>query len=81
MKPGDIVQVYRKFRVYNAVLDQDMFLIPGNICLLTRYKYTKEQYPMYDYFDVQLYTLGRNWTTTLIVENEQGVSDFIKVKK
>ena len=84
MKPGNIVQVYRRFRVYGINMSQDMFLNPGDVCLLTDFKYIQEQHPNFSvmpYFKVKVYTGGRSWTATLNVANEQGIGDFMRIKK
>ena len=88
MKPGDLIQIQRRFRVHEAfpshsqrriVLPQLMYLNPGDICLLMDLHYDKEEYPIYDYFKVNLYIAGKIWTTTITIENENGIKDFLKV--
>ena len=89
MNPGDIVQVQRRFRVFERELDRrdpkkiqeivSLVLSPGDIYLLTKLIYHDQEYPHYNYVTIELLVAGRTWITTVTLDQIFELEQFIKV--
>jgi hypothetical protein len=94
MKAGDLVQVQKHFRVVqcgchhspevmNRLSDYEIFpslsLQPGEVYLLTDFYIGKETYPIYSYCEITILAAGKKWETTLSIDNDNEIDDFIKV--
>ena len=89
MNPGDMVQIHRAFRLFEreiAVRDPkqmqeivSMMVTPGEIYLLTKLVYHKQEYPQYDYVTIELLIAGRTWLTTMTLDDIYELDQFIKV--
>ena len=88
MKPGNMVQVQRAFRVFERVVDRrdpktmqeivSLMVSPGEIYLLTKIEYHKQEYPQYDYVTIELLIAGRTWLTTITLDDKHELDKFIK---
>ena len=90
MKPGDIIQVQKHFRVqacgrppvYSSE-DYELFpslsLQPGEVYLLLDFYLGKEEHPVYDYFEITILAAGKQWEATITIDNENEIDDFIQV--
>ena len=89
MNPGDLVQIQRAFRVFERELARrdpktmqeivSIMLGPGEIYLLTKLVYHKQEYPQYDYVTIELLVAGRTWLTTMTLDDVYELDQFIKV--
>ena len=90
MKAGDLIQVQKPFRVQqcghhviNRLSDYELFpslsLQPGEVYLLLDFYLGKEAYPIYDYFDITILAEGKQWETTITIDHDNEIDDFIKV--
>ena len=86
MKPGDMVQIQRPFRMF-AREDPSKFnpniesivAMPGEVYLLTKIIYHDEEYPQYDYITVELLIAGKTWMTTVTADDVYEIEQFIKI--
>ena len=89
MKPGDMVQVQRPFRLFNQELSkvdsrsfnnniESIVAMPGEVYLLTKLIYHEEQYPQYDYITVELLIAGKTWLTTVTTDDVYEIEQFIR---
>jgi len=90
MKPGDLIQIQKTFRVQQSVqqsmnrlhgpeLFPTLTLQAGEIYLLTDFYTGKETYPIYSYFEITILAAGQQWETTITIDNDDEIDDFIKV--
>ena len=88
MKPGDIIQIQRPFRVFERELSKkdpkevqsivSIMMQPGEIYLLTKLVYHEEDYPQYNYATIELLIAGRTWLTTMTLDYGHELKAFIK---
>ena len=88
MKPGDIIQVQRPFRVFEREINRrdpnamqeivSMMVSPGEIYLLTKLVYHKQEYPQYNYVTIEMLVAGRTWLTTMTLDDIYEIEQFIK---
>ena len=89
MKPGDLIQVQKRFQVQqcghhmNRLGDYEIFpslsLHPGEVYLLTDFYVGEEEYPVYNYFEITILADGTKWETTISIDDENEISSFIKL--
>ena len=90
MKPGDLIQIQKAFRVQqsgqqsmNRLHDYELFptltLQPGEVYLLTDFYTGEETYPIYNYFEIEILAAGQQWETTITIDNDDEIDDFIQV--
>ena len=88
MDPGDMVQVQKSFRLFEQELynrrDSEKFhnisslmTLPGEIYLLTKLIFHKQDYPQYDYVTIELLIAGRTWLTTITIDDVEDLNQFI----
>ena len=89
MKPGDMVQIQRPFRLFNKELSsrdpkkfndniRSIVTMPGEVYLLTKLIYHEEAYPNYDYITVELLIAGKAWITTVTTDDVYEIEQFVK---
>tara|TARA_Y100000385_G_C13070531_1_gene628829 strand:+ start:40 stop:333 length:294 start_codon:yes stop_codon:yes gene_type:complete len=89
MKSGDLIQIQKNIRVQqcgqhsmNRLSDYELFptltLQPGEVYLLTDFYIGEEQYPVYNYFEITILAAGQQWTTTVTIDDENEIDDFIQ---
>ena len=89
MKPGDLIQIQKAFRVYecgshniNRLSDYELFpslyLQPGEVYLLTDFYTGNEEYPVYNYFNITILAAGKQWEATITIDSDE-ISDYISV--
>ena len=89
MKPGDVVQIQRPFRLFNKELSKSdpkkfnnniksIVTMPGEVYLLTKLIYHEEEYPNYDYITVELLIAGKTWLTTVTTDDVYEIEQFIR---
>ena len=90
MKSGDLIQIQKNFRVQqcgkkamNRLDDYELFptlsLQPGEVYLLTDFYKAYEAYPIYSYFEITVLVAGQQWETTITIDNENEIDDYIQV--
>jgi hypothetical protein len=89
MNPGDMIQIQRRFRVFERGLsDRDarkmqeivsIMVSPGDVYLLTKLLYHMQEYPQYNYATIELLVGGKTWITTITLDKEYEIEGFIKV--
>jgi len=90
MKAGDLIQIQRPIRVHqrgpnkmNGLNDYftipSLHLQPGEIYLLTDFYKAKEDYPIYNYFQFAILAAGQQWETTITIDHDNEIADFINV--
>lgn len=90
MKSGDLIQIQKHFRVQqcgqhsmNRVHDYELFptisLQAGDVYLLTDFYVGEESYPIYSYFEITILAAGKQWGTTITIDHDNEIDDFIKV--
>lgn len=88
MNPGDIVQIQKPFRLFEREMAgkdpkqmQEIVSImiwPGEIYLLTKLLHHEEKYPIYNYATIELLVAGRTWMTTMTLDEEHEIKEWIK---
>ena len=90
MKSGDLIQIQKNFRVQqcgqqsmNRLHDYELFptltLQAGEVYLLTDFYIGEETYPIYNYFEIAILVAGQQWETTITIDNDDEIDDFIQV--
>ena len=90
MKTGDLIQIQKTFRVQqagqhsmNRLSDYELFptltLQTGEVYLLTDFYIGEETYPIYNYFEITILAAGQQWETTITIDNDDEINDFITV--
>ena len=90
MKVGDLIQIQRTIRVHQCSPNKmngldDYFTIPslhlqpGEIYLLTDFYRAEEDYPIYNYFQFAILAAGQQWETTITINHDNEIADFINV--
>ena len=90
MKSGDLIQIQKSFRVQqcgqqsmNRLRDYELFptliLQAGEVYLLTDFYIGEEPYPVYNYFEITILAAGQQWTTTVTIDNENEIDNYISV--
>jgi hypothetical protein len=89
MHAGDLVQIQKHIRVHecghvvNRLDDHELLpslnILPGEVYLLTDFFYGEESYPIYNYFEITILAAGRKWETTITIDSEDEIDDFIRV--
>lgn len=89
MKVGDLIQIQKNIRVQqcghamNRLDDYELFpslsLQPGEVYLMTDFYVGEETYPIYSYFEITILAAGKQWETTITIDNDNEIDDFIKV--
>ncbi len=88
MKPGDMVQIQRPFRLFERELYErdpknfndnivSLLTMPGEVHLLTKLIHHNEEYPNYDYITVELLIAGKTWITTVTTDDVYEIEQFI----
>ena len=89
MKPGDMVQIQRPFRMFSKELSkkdpkkfndniESIMAMPGEVHLLTKLIYHNEDYPNYDYVTVELLIAGKTWITTVTIDDIYHIEQFVR---
>lgn len=89
MNSGDMIQIQKSFRVFERELysrdpreNQEivsMTVSPGEVYLLTKLIYHKQEYPNYNYATIELLIAGSTWLTTMTLDDFYEIDQFIKV--
>ena len=90
MEAGDLIQIQRPIRVHQCGPNKmngldDYFTIPslhlqpGEIYLLTDFYKAEEDYPIYNYFQFAILAAGQQWETTITIEHDNEIADYVKV--
>ena len=90
MKPGDLIQIQKAFRVQqcgyrgmNRLKDYELFpslsLQPGEVYLMTEFYVGQEHYPIYNFFEITILAANQQWEATITVDNEDEIDDYVKV--
>ena len=90
MKPGDLIQIQKPFRVQqcghqimNRLKDYELFptlsLQPGEVYLITEFHIGREHYPIYNFFEITILAEGKQWASTITIEHDNEIADYIKV--
>jgi hypothetical protein len=89
MQAGDLIQVQKNIRVQqnghvmNRLDDYELFpsllLQPGEVYLMTDFYLGEETYPIYSYFEITILAAGQKWETTITIDNDDEIDDFIQV--
>lgn len=90
MKAGDLIQVQKPFRVQqcgnhvmNRLSDYEIFpalyLQPGEVYLLIDFYQAEEEYPIYNYFEITILAEGQQWETTITIDHDNEIADYVKV--
>jgi hypothetical protein len=89
MKPGDMVQIQRPFRLFARELSnadpskfndniESIITMPGEVYLLLKLERHNEEYPQYDYITVELLVSGKTWLTTVTTDDVYEIEQFIR---
>ena len=86
MQPGSLVCAQRIFWADEAekiskskTRASKISVSPGDMLLLTQFKYGKSEYPIYDYFTIEFFVAGSRWSTTVAINDKSEIEEYIQV--
>lgn len=90
MKPGDLIQIQKHFRVQQCnaqhgpvMRDYQLFpslsLQPGEVYLMTEFYIGQEHYPIYNFFEITILAEGKQWEATITIDHDNEINDYIQI--